>query len=141
MTRFPVTQPRITFDFFIVTMVAGGGGGSSAHNPFMRPRTATIGSVSAQVYKKKISLPPMASPSQLEADEAPARKTSLFDSFRPRSKSDAARKLNHRRVPIVSDVSCLLTLSSRVRRLLNIPFVHKSQLIVWKLSKPKIVAF
>ena len=76
----------------------------------MRPRTATIGSVSFNVSKKK-SLPwgphAAAAGSSLEAEEGrdspttPTRKTSLFDSFRPRSKSDATRKLSHRRVPMV----------------------------------------
>ena len=77
----------------------------------MRPRTATIGSVSFNVSKKK-SLPwgphaAVAGPlDHAEEDRAspstPTRKTSLFDSFRPRSKSDATRKLSHRRVPMVS---------------------------------------
>ena len=80
----------------------------------MRPRTATIGSVSFNVSKKK-SLPwgphaaAAAAGGSLEHSEeagrvspsTPTRKTSLFDSFRPRSKSDATRKLSHRRVPLV----------------------------------------
>ena len=66
----------------------------------MRPRTATIGSVSIQVMKKRGTQenPPIND----GENTPPARKTSLFDSFRPRSKSDATRKLSHRRVPIVS---------------------------------------
>ena len=77
----------------------------------MRPRTATIGSVSFNVSKKK-SLPwgPHAAGAGSSLDHTeegrdspttPTRKTSLFDSFRPRSKSDATRKLSHRRVPMV----------------------------------------
>ena len=77
----------------------------------MRPRTATIGSVSFNVSKKK-SLPwgPHAAGAGTSLDHTeegrdspttPTRKTSLFDSFRPRSKSDATRKLSHRRVPMV----------------------------------------
>ena len=66
----------------------------------MRPRTATIGSVSFQVVKKRNHQDQI--PSNDGENTPPTRKTSLFDSFRPRSKSDATRKLSHRRVPIVS---------------------------------------
>ena len=65
----------------------------------MRPRTATIGSVSFQVNKKRSH---QENPANDGENTPPTRKTSLFDSFRPRSKSDATRKLSHRRVPIVS---------------------------------------
>ena len=67
-------------------------------NPSMRPRTSTIGSVS-----KRISTVILPEPIN-DGEATPSRKTSLFDSFRPRSKSDATRKLSHRpRVPIVSN--------------------------------------
>lgn len=72
----------------------------------MRPRTATIGSVSFNVARKKNSQPnsPKLGHEEPSGGETtpPYRKTSLFDSFRPRSKSDATRKLSHRRIPIVS---------------------------------------
>ena len=96
----------------------------------MRPRTATIGSVSFNVSKKK-SLPwgPHAAGAGSSVDHTeegrdspttPTRKTSLFDSFRPRSKSDATRKLSHRRVPMVrpdffqEDISKNKTTNSRI---------------------------
>jgi hypothetical protein len=71
----------------------------------MRQRTATIGSVNSPTYKKR-SAPGMSVEAASEATEATGRKSnSLFDSFRPRSKSDATRKPNifshHRRVPMV----------------------------------------
>lgn len=65
----------------------------------MRPRTATIGST---VVSPKRSVPNSPDIDGRGALTPPLRKTSLFDSFRPRSKSDATRKLSHRRVPIVS---------------------------------------
>ena len=77
-------------------------GTTTGNQNTMRPRTSTIGSVSQTISKRRSNVVAPDTSNFGDGDTAPARKTSLFDSFRPRSKSDATRKLSHRRVPIVS---------------------------------------